>query len=109
MRPVFQSVARSVNTHPGQYKDDQNLEVCLRFVNMKRHRATSYFFIRVMNLRSLFLVAACRLLIPEGRVSNTNLVTLMRAGRFVVHFVFVDYHVIAWSSLQDEFFKKEKV
>ena len=24
MRPVFQSVARSANTHPGQYKDDQN-------------------------------------------------------------------------------------
>ena len=62
-----------------------------------------------MNLRSLFLMAACRLLIPKGRVSNANLVTLMRAGRFVVHFVFVDYHVIAWSSLQDEFFKKEKV
>ena len=76
---------------------------------MKRHRAISYLYIRVMYLRSFFLLAACRLLIPKGRVSNTNLVALMRAGWFIVHFVFVDYHVITWSSLQDEFFKHQEM
>lgn len=53
-------------------------------------------------LRALFLLAASRSLISKCCVSDTNFITFMRSARFVVHFMFVYYHVIRRSVLHKE-------
>lgn len=53
-------------------------------------------------LRALLLLAARGLLIPKRRVGDTDFVAFMRPAWFVVHFVFVNYHVIHGSVLHDE-------
>lgn len=53
-------------------------------------------------LRALLLLAARGLLIPKRRVGDTDFVAFMRPAWFVVHFMFVNYHVIHGSVLHDE-------